>query len=82
MEKDMTGLAALQNVQYVTVEGKRFAVVEAGDWEELLEWLETIEDIDVAEKAYQQLKDAGGVRDAAGWHKWQDVRPHILTNTR
>lgn len=56
----MTGLEALQNVQYVTVQGKRFAVIDADDWEALLEWLETIEDVEAAQRAYAQLKEAGG----------------------
>jgi len=69
----MTGLEALQNVQYVTVKGKRFAVIDADDWEALLEWLETVEDVEAAEQAYAQLDEAGGDRAAAGWLKWEDV---------
>ena len=73
----MTGLEALQNVQYVTVRGKRFAVVDADDWEALLEWLETIEDVDAAGHAYEKLKKAGGDRSAAGWLNWEDVRQEL-----
>lgn len=69
----MTGLEALQNVQYVTVQGKRFAVIDAADWEALLEWLETIEDVEAAQRAYAQLKEAGGDRFAAGWLNWNDI---------
>lgn len=69
----MTGLEALQNVQYVTVQGKRFAVIDANDWEALLEWLETIEDVEAAQKAYAQLTEAGGDRDTAGWLNWNEV---------
>ena len=67
----MTGLEALQNVQFVTVQGKRFAVVDADDWEALLEWLETIEDVEAAEQAYAQLKERGRDRSAAGWVNWE-----------
>src|SRR3989304_1074512 len=41
----MTGLEALQAVQYVTVGKERFAVVDLKDWESLIEWLETLEDV-------------------------------------
>ncbi len=37
----MIGLEALQAVRYVNVKNKRYVVVEAGDWEALIEWLET-----------------------------------------
>lgn len=30
-------LEAVQTVQFVTVKGKRFAVIEAGEWEALIE---------------------------------------------
>jgi hypothetical protein len=33
----MTGMQALQSVQFVTVKGKRLAVLTAEDWEELVE---------------------------------------------
>jgi hypothetical protein len=36
----MTGTEALQSVQFVTVKGKRLAVLNAEDWEALVEWLE------------------------------------------
>ena len=67
----MTGLEALQNVQFVTVQGKRFAVVDGDDREALLEWLETIEDVEAAEQAYAQLKERGRDRSAAGWVNWE-----------
>ena len=58
----MTGIEALQSVQYVTVKGKRLAVVDADDWEALIEWLETVEDTGIAREAYAELKAAGGDR--------------------
>ncbi len=35
----MTGVEALQSVQFVTVKGKRLAVLSAEDWEALIEWM-------------------------------------------
>ena len=70
----MSGLEILQSVQYVTVEGKRLAVVDAEDWESLIEWLETLEDIEAAEQAFEELKAASGDRQRAGWLRWDDVK--------
>lgn len=69
----MTGLEALQSVQYVTVGEKRMAVVDIEDWEALLDWLETVEDTEVVREAVDQLKAAGGDRGQAGWLRWDDV---------
>jgi hypothetical protein len=74
----MTGLDALQSVQFVTVQGKRLAVVSAEDWETLIEWLETIEDTVIAQQAFAQLKAAGGDRVKAGWRQWSDVEGDLL----
>jgi hypothetical protein len=73
----MTGLDVLQSVQFVTVNGKRFALLDADDWEALIEWLETVEDIDIARQAFAQLKAAGGDRAQAGWLKWSDVEGEL-----
>jgi hypothetical protein len=62
----MTGSDAIQSVQFVTVNGKRLAVLSAGDWETLVEYLESIEDIHVARDAMAELREAGGDRIAAG----------------
>ena len=56
----MSGLEALQSVQFATIKGKRFAVVNAEDWEALIEWLETLEDSQMARQALDQLRAAGG----------------------
>lgn len=40
----MTGLEALQSVRYVTVNQKRFAMVDVNAWESLWEWPEMLED--------------------------------------
>jgi hypothetical protein len=73
----MTGLEALQSVQYITVKGKRFAVVSADDWEALIEWLETLEDIRVAKQAFAELKKAGDDRNQAGWLKWDEIKEEL-----
>ena len=69
----MTGLEALQSVQYATVGGRRIAVVDLKDWEAMLEWLETLEDTEVVREAIGHLKAADGDRAKAGWLRWDDV---------
>jgi hypothetical protein len=69
----MTGLEALQSVQFATVGGRRIAVVDIEDWETLLDWLETVEDTAVVREAIDNLKEAGGDRAKAGWLRWDDV---------
>jgi hypothetical protein len=73
----MTGLDVLESVQFVTVKGKRLAVVSAEDWETLIEWLETLEDTQAVRHAFAQLKAAGGERKHAGWHQWHEVAEEI-----
>jgi len=55
----MKTLEILQSVQYVTVKGKRFAVLDIEDWEALVEWLENIEDRLVVQQAYEELQAQG-----------------------
>ena len=69
----MKGLQALQGVQFVSARGKRYAVLSAEDWEALIDWLETVEDVNVARQALENLKDAGGDRRQAGWSAWKDA---------
>ncbi len=73
----MTGLEALQAVQYVEAKGRRFAVVPGQDWETLIEWLETLEDRQVARSALAELETAGGNRERAGWLRWEDVKAEL-----
>ena len=73
----MSRIDALQSVQYVTVKGKRLAVLDADDWEALIEWLETVEDTGIAREAYAQLTAAGGDRTHAGWLLWDDVKSEL-----
>ncbi len=63
----MTGLEAFQSVQYVTVRKGRFAVISVDDWETLIEWLETLEDAQVAKEAFAELRAFDGDRERAGW---------------
>ena len=69
----MMGLDALHAVQYVTIKGKRFAVVHGDDWEALVEWLETLEDVQRARETFADLEAAGNDRMQAGWLRWEDV---------
>jgi hypothetical protein len=73
----MIGLEALQSVQFVTAKGKRLAVLQLDDWEALIEWLETLEDLQIAEQAYQELDAFDGDRERAGWLKWDEVREEL-----
>ncbi len=73
----MTGSDAIQSVQFVTVNGKRLAVLSAEDWETLVEYLESIEDIQVAREAMAELRAAGGDRTSAGWLEWEDVAEEL-----
>jgi PHD/YefM family antitoxin component YafN of YafNO toxin-antitoxin module len=73
----MTGLEALQSVQYVTVKGKRLAVVSVEDWEAMIEWLETLEDTQLAQESFAQLKAADGDRQRAGWLRWDDIEDEL-----
>jgi hypothetical protein len=73
----MTGLDALQSVQFVTKKGKRLAVLSVEDWESLIEWLETVEDIQSAQKAFAALKSAKGNRKRAGWLAWDTVKDEL-----
>ena len=69
----MSAMQALQSVQFVKAKGKRFAIISAEEWEALVEWLETLEDLEIVRKAFADLKAAGGNRKKASWMKWEDV---------
>jgi hypothetical protein len=73
----MTALEALQSVQFVTVNGRRLAVLDADDWERLVEWLETLEDVALAKQARRTLEAAGGDREDAGWLRWDEVKEEL-----
>ena len=73
----MSGLDALQSVQFITTKGKRFAVIEGDDWDALIEWLETVEDAQAVRTALASLKAADGDRAKAGWLRWDDVEGQL-----
>ena len=73
----MTGLEALQSVQYVSAKARRFAVVPIDEWEALVEWLETLDDLQTVRSALAELKRSGGDRERAGWQRWEDVRDDL-----
>lgn len=73
----MTALEALQSVQFVTVRGKRLAVLDADEWETLVEWLETLEDIEDAQQAFSELAMFDGDRRRAGWLRWDEVEGEL-----
>jgi len=70
----VTALDVLQSVQFVTVKGERLAVVSADEWEAMIEWLETLEDTQIAKEAFAALRAAGGDREKAGWLRWDDMK--------
>ncbi|MCU0540689.1 MAG: hypothetical protein MUE44_00705 [Oscillatoriaceae cyanobacterium Prado104] len=73
----MINLEALQSVRLVTVKGKRLAVLNANDWEKLIECLEDMEDLQVARSVLAKLKAAGNDYERAGWLKWDDVEAEL-----
>jgi hypothetical protein len=73
----MTGLDALHSVQFLTNKGKRLAVLSADDWECLIDWLETVEDLQIARQAFRELKAAKGNRRRAGWLEWKAVKDEL-----
>jgi hypothetical protein len=73
----MAGLDVLRSVQFVTAKGKRFAILRAEDWEALIEWLETLEDTQIAREAFAELRAAGGDRKRAGWLEWSAVAAEL-----
>ncbi len=73
----MTGLEVLQSVEFLKLIGKQVAVLDVETWQALIEWLETLEDLQTAKQALNELKAAGGNRDPVGWWKWDDVESQL-----
>ena len=67
---------SLKSVQFlVNQNGQRTGVVlDIHDWEQLVNWIENIIDIDIATQALQELKQAGGRPAQAGWLAWEDIQ--------
>ncbi len=70
----MSGSEVLQSVQFIKHRGKRLAVLDAEDWEALVEWIESLEDIVAAREALANLKAAHGDRTKAGWVSLEAAR--------
>ena len=73
----MTGLEVLRSVEFLQIKGKQVAVLDIETWQALIEWLETLEDLQIAKQALNELKAAGGNRERAGWLKWDDVESEL-----
>jgi hypothetical protein len=73
----MSGIDALQSVRFVTKDGKRFAVVTAENWQALIDWLEDVEDIQIAREAFAKLRAANGSRRKARWRRWSSVEDEL-----
>jgi hypothetical protein len=43
----------------------------------MVEWLETVEDIQVAQQAYEALTSANGDRTKAGWLEWDEAKKDL-----
>jgi hypothetical protein len=69
---------ALQTVRFVTVKGRRFAVLSADDWEALVEWVEDLEDTQMVRAAFAELRAAGGDRQRAGWLTWDEADRELV----
>jgi hypothetical protein len=67
----------LQSVEFLKIKGKQVAVLDGETWQAFIEWLETLENLQIAQQALNELKAAGGNRDRAGWLKWDDVESQL-----
>jgi len=47
------------------------------DWEALVEWLESHDDVQTARQAYAELQASGSNREAAGWRHWDEVKGEL-----
>ena len=61
---------ALLSVQFVQKNGRRFAVLDVDAWESLMEWLELLEDTQIARQAFRELDKSRGNRARIGWQPW------------
>jgi hypothetical protein len=73
----MGALETLQSVRFVTVKERRFAVIDAENWESLVDWLEELEDRQIVGKTLDELRAAGGDRNRAYWPEWQTVADEL-----
>ncbi|GEM_PF-472172 len=74
---EVSGLKALYSVQFITAKGKRLAILDVDEWEALVEWLESLEDAQIAQQALVELKVVGGDRKRAGWLEWNVAKREL-----
>lgn len=66
-----------QSVRYITVRTKRYAFVKMSQrsGNECVDWIETLEDLQVFRQATAELEAAGDINpEQAGWLRWDDIR--------
>ncbi len=71
------GLESLPSVRFVAVKGKRLAVLNADGGETLIEWLEDLEDLQIARTVLAKQKAADRDCERAGWLKWDEVEAEL-----
>jgi hypothetical protein len=76
-ESRMSPLEALQDVRYLKVKGKSYAVVDADEWEELISRLEDLEDQIAVKEVYAELDRAGGDKRKAGWKSLDEFEKEL-----
>jgi len=69
----MSILELVRSVQFISAKGKRFAIIDAEEWEMLIDWLENLEDAQILQEAATELSLAEGDRTGAGWLEWASV---------
>ena len=69
----MSILELVRSVQFISAKGKRFAIIDAEEWEMLIDWLENLEDAQILQEAASVLSLAEGDRTGAGWLEWASV---------
>lgn len=74
----MTALEVVQSVRYITVRDKRYAFVDVEEWESIIEWIETLEDLQVFRQTTAELEAAGNDPEQAGWLHWDDIRDELV----
>jgi len=52
-------------------------VISVDDWETLIQWLETLEDTQLAKEAFAELRAFDGDRERAGWLRWDEVKEEL-----
>jgi hypothetical protein len=66
---------ALKSMQFVVDDkGQRTAVLlDIRAWEMLIKWIETVTDTKIVAQALNELQQAGGRPEQAGWLVWDEI---------